>query len=84
MLCNYSCTTDSDLKKHIMVHSEEKPFVCKQCNYSVTKTGDLKKHILVHSGEKPFVNKCTYSFTTASHPERDLLTHLFGGKAFQV
>ena len=45
------------LKMHMMVHSGEKPFVCKQCNYSCTTASILKRHMLTHSGEKPFV--CT-------------------------
>ena len=67
---------DDDLKMHMMVHSGEKPFVCKQCNYSCTTASILKRHMLTHSGEKPFVcTQCSYSSTTAGNLKAHLLTH---------
>ena len=49
-------------KKHLLIHSGENPFKCRQCNYFCKQTGDLKKHILTHSGKKAFkCAQCNYS-----------------------
>ena len=51
--CNYSTARPSELKRHKLIHSGEKPFACPQCKYSCTTAGYLKKHLLIHSMEKP-------------------------------
>ena len=54
------------LRKHLLVHSGEKPFLCKECDYSCTTAGDLKKHMQTHTGERSFSCKShahVYSFT---------------------
>ena len=38
-----------------LIHSGEKPFVCKQCDYSSAEASKLKRHMQTHSGEKPFL-----------------------------
>ena len=53
-MCTYTCTSATDLKKHMPVHTGEKLFSCKQCEYTCTRAGNLKRHMLTHSGDKIF------------------------------
>ena len=63
-------------KKHLLIHSGENPFKCRQCNYFCKQTGDLKKHILTHSGKKAFkCAQCTYSASLASNLRTHMLSH---------
>ena len=73
---NYSCIQADTLKMHMVMHSGEKSFKCKQCNNSCTNAGGLKRHILVHTGEKPFsCNQCKYSCAVAGSMKMHMLVH---------
>ena len=52
-ICDYSCSTTKNLKKHVeAVHDGKKPHKCSICNYSSSTKGDLKKHVeAVHDGK---------------------------------
>ena len=64
---NYCCTQAQHLKSHMLTHTEEKSFACKQCSYSSNHSNGLKYHMLSHTGEKPFACKlCNYSCKQSS------------------
>ena len=74
--CGYSTISTTDLKKHMLIHSGEKPFNCTQCNFSCTQAGSLKTHMLTHSGEKPFTcTQCDFSCRSTDNLRRHLLVH---------
>ena len=51
-------------KKHMLTHTGEKPFKCKECKFAFLQAVDLKRNIWKHSGKKPFSCKqCDYSCT---------------------
>ena len=82
--CSNTCdsTNDSNLKRHMLIHSGEKLFRCEQCNFSGRDAGYFKRHLLTHSGERPFsCNQCKYSCTDIRNLKRRIQTHS-GGKPF--
>ena len=47
---------ESDLRRHLKRHSEEKPNKCNQCDFASSEADHLKRHSISHSGEKS--DKC--------------------------
>lgn len=48
-VCSKAFTKQVYLKRHEVVHSGERPYVCRQCGGSFSRTGDLAKHLRTHS-----------------------------------
>ena len=43
-LCSYVSFSSANIKKHMLVHTKEKPFQCRFCTYKCTQKSNLKKH----------------------------------------
>ena len=58
----YKCETceksfiKGSLKKHKLIHRNEKPHICHTCGKVFTEVDNLKKHLTTHGGEK--IHKC--------------------------
>jgi len=55
--CGKSYSTTSHLRRHMLTHTQDKPFVCKECNKAFHLPHHLVYHERIHTGEKPYV--CT-------------------------
>lgn len=56
--CGQGFGQKCDLRKHIMIHTGERPWVCEICEKTFQRKTDLVKHTRIHTGEKPY--ECEY------------------------
>ncbi|KAK3511164.1 hypothetical protein QTP70_032152, partial [Hemibagrus guttatus] len=51
--CDRRFANSSDRKKHMHVHTSDKPYLCKLCDKSYTHPSSLRKHMKVHDEQSP-------------------------------
>ncbi|XP_064595822.1 histone-lysine N-methyltransferase PRDM9-like [Liolophura sinensis] len=74
--CDYRCSVQSYLTRHVRTHTAEKPFKCTWCDYRCTQQSNLTQHVRTHTEEKPF--KCTwcdYRCSVQSNLTQHVRTH---------
>ena len=50
-MCDVSFTTKGSLKRHVSVHSEDRPFMCPYCQKTFKRSVYCKKHMKIHKAE---------------------------------
>ena len=49
--CSKQFKTKKDLRRHIRIHTGQKPFSCNYCDYASTQSGNLNTHIVRYHNE---------------------------------
>lgn len=72
-ICPYKTPHVTNLKRHYLIHTGQRPFVCNYCNKSFNQKVTLSVHLRLHTGEKPYpCDKCSENFISRAALRRHL------------
>lgn len=76
-ICGHGTQIQSMLKRHMIVHSDEKPYKCDKCDYSCRRPGQLYYHKRYHhENEKPHLcSECGKSFLSNAKLQLHAASH---------
>uniref|UniRef100_A0A3B5AH58 C2H2-type domain-containing protein n=1 Tax=Stegastes partitus TaxID=144197 RepID=A0A3B5AH58_9TELE len=73
-VCSKCFLTPYKLKRHHVIHTGQKPFICRLCLKAFTQS--LQRHIMVHTGQRPFgCEICGKMFRQKTHLRVHYRTH---------
>lgn len=71
-MCSFVTDCESRLRRHMFIHTKEKPFQCGMCDYR----GSQKEHVLRHMRSVHNIE-----IVRKHRPRKEGLTHRVGGEA---
>ncbi|GFQ78644.1 hypothetical protein TNCT_613751 [Trichonephila clavata] len=74
--CDYASLLSANVKRHILTHTGERPFICPVCNKGFIEKKNLTTHMLNHTGERPHKCRlCTKSFMRKDALKTHMIVH---------
>jgi KRAB domain-containing zinc finger protein len=80
-LCFKTFRDASTLKRHLLTHSDERPYKCTECDKAFRRKDHLQEHVIVHKLVRPFsCQTCGKSFSRKNGLKTHMIrtTHLLG------
>ncbi|KAM4740720.1 uncharacterized protein FYW61_002402 [Anableps anableps] len=72
-VCGKTFTTATHLKRHMLIHTGQRPHCCKECGKTFARGECLRIHMRIHTVERPYAcGVCPKSFRQRSN----LVTHM--------
>lgn len=71
--CNYACSLELSLQKHILIHSNDRLYGCDHCAKRFYQRHDRDRHMQTHTNERPYYCKdCNINFRQKYNLSRHL------------